>query len=233
MSRSTSDPSLAGPSPGKGQSATQRGLMLIGSRFAVGKRHCMMISGWFGECCTKTWKMNSFIGQMCQMLHPDLEDRFESSRDSRCHFILIHRDSKCHSIARSDQKLNSGMMIQSIEFSSCQTPLNLFCARLDQKRVRLWTIESNSSDQKLNSSMMIQSVEIISCWIPLNLFHARSDQRFNSCDSIHVHAIWIHFLPSSVNALVSPGNCPLARALGEIQGAIHVSALGGGKAIVG
>ena len=91
------------------------------------------------------------------------------------------------------------------------------------------------SGRKLNSSMVIQSIGIISCWVPLNLFRARPDRiqfmRFNSC--ARFGCVDLSFPLSSVNALVSPENCPLARALGEIQSAIHVSALGDGKAIVG
>ena len=89
------------------------------------------------------------------------------------------------------------------------------------------------SDQKLNSHVRLQSVEHISCWIPLNLFHARLDQGFNYVIQFMCMRFGFISCPRSVNALVSPDNCPLARALGEIQDAIPVGALGDSKAIVG
>ena len=38
-----------------------------------------------------------------------------------------------HALARSDQKLNSGTMFQSVETISCWVPLNSFRVRLDQR----------------------------------------------------------------------------------------------------
>ena len=53
----------------------------------------------------------------------------------KLHPVSVHFQIhfQIHALARSNQKLNSGMMIQSIQFVSCQIPLNLFDARSDRR----------------------------------------------------------------------------------------------------
>ena len=51
---------------------------------------------------------------------------YEDPLQSQFHFQI-------HALARSDQKLNSGTMFQSVETISCWVPLNSFRVRLDQR----------------------------------------------------------------------------------------------------
>ena len=49
----------------------------------------------------------------------------------KLHPVSVH--FQIHALARSDQKLNSGTMFQSVETISCWVPLNSFRVRLDQR----------------------------------------------------------------------------------------------------